>query len=399
MYADNFTIYGKCLGLSGDSGVCTLDCVISMASNTRFSNIDLMESIAMFFVIVYHTITDVPYDIMEDGATIVCVNYCIRSLLSVCVPLFYFCNGFLLFNRSFVLQRHLYKTAHLLLLSLFWGLISAYWSQYIIHYVEPVGLKEFVALSFLTRPGWNNHLWFLHTLIIIYIFFPFLKIVFDRSQAVFKFGLIMTCVVILGNNLVGEIATIISHKSYEYFNFLGPYNPINMASRHALMYFMLGGYIGLKHKSISSFIKAHHRIIFPFSVLLILIMCVMLGGYGIALSNILGRTWDNVFEGYGTVFTAVNVLCFYVLTTCYSFSHMEGLIHRIVYLISLNTLGIYFLHDFFVKAYYIYIYPILSQNNLINNHFEKLLLCTIIILLSLLVSLTMKKIPGVKQLI
>ena len=84
-------------------------------------------------------------------------------------------------------------------------------------------------------------------------------------------------------------------------------------------------------------------------------MCVMLGGYGIVLSNIVGKTWDNVFEGYGTVFTAVNVLCFYVLTTCYTFSHMDGLIHRIVYLISLNTLGIYFLHDFFVKAYYIYI--------------------------------------------
>lgn len=73
----------------------------------RFHNIDLIEALAMLFVVIYHTQV---YDsnIMPEGgeaSSSVYVNYMLRGILSTCVPLFFFANGFLLFNRPLDLKK------------------------------------------------------------------------------------------------------------------------------------------------------------------------------------------------------------------------------------------------------------------------------------------------------
>lgn len=74
----------------------------------RWSYIDILECIGIIFVIMYHTST-YNYDCLETNNALYVVRYLSRSLLSTCVPLFFFANGYLLFNRKFDLRKHIYK--------------------------------------------------------------------------------------------------------------------------------------------------------------------------------------------------------------------------------------------------------------------------------------------------
>ncbi len=74
----------------------------------RYDSIDLIECIAMLFVVMYHS-TTVPYDFNQSAYE--CVNYFIRAILSTCVPLFFFANGYLLINKKFDLKKHLKKNS------------------------------------------------------------------------------------------------------------------------------------------------------------------------------------------------------------------------------------------------------------------------------------------------
>lgn len=367
---------------------------------SRKSNIDFLETIAMFFVVIYHTVSDIDFDVMSNDTISVRFHYCVRSILSVSVPLFFVCNGYLLFHRNFNLQRHIHKILRIISIALFWSAASAAFSSYVIHYVEPVNnWKLFLSQIWFTQPSYNNHIWFLHTLIIIYIFFPFLKLAFDKAKPIFHFGFIIVMILVFGNTTLGEIASLATGKNFEYFNFIGPMNPITMSCPFSLGYFLLGSVLGSYNDKIIQFLNKHSFYILPSIIVLICIMCFLLGLYGISFSHVLGRTWDNMFYGYGTLFTLVNVCLIYVLSLLYSYKPSDGIIHRLVYLVSVNSLGIYLLQDFAIKAYAVYVYPKLSAIGLIDNYLEKLLLCAALTFICLVISILLSRIPGFRRLI
>lgn len=93
-----------------------------MAESNRWSYIDLLECIAIYFVLVYHT-TLYSFDFLNEGTLFNYFAYFFRTILSTCVPIFFFANGYLLFNRPFVLKKHIYKTLKLVLLVFIWAAI------------------------------------------------------------------------------------------------------------------------------------------------------------------------------------------------------------------------------------------------------------------------------------
>lgn len=80
----------------------------SSISTDRWNYIDLMEFIGIFFVLIYHS-TTYSCSWIEDGTALSFLRYYLRTILSTCVPLFFFVNGYLLFNRSFNLKKHIIK--------------------------------------------------------------------------------------------------------------------------------------------------------------------------------------------------------------------------------------------------------------------------------------------------
>lgn len=369
----------------------------SIKNTKRIDNIDLLESIAMFFVIVYHTHSDIPHNVLAEHSVVDNINYCVRSILSTCVPLFFFCNGFLLFNRPFSLKKHLTKTFKMFVLSLVWGFLSASFSLFVIHRGEVVNFKEFVSILLHLKIGWNNHIWYLQALIVLYLLFPFLKNSFDYARYVFKYAVIMAFVIILGCNLFSEIGTIFLGKHIENINFLGPYNPIRFGHGHSLMYFLIGGTVGCYHEKLLSLLSKRMNLLLPCSLLAIICASILLGLYGIYVSKLDGIVWDNVWFGYGTIFTLLSVLFFYIASL--SYHSKQNWFNFIVRIVSCNTLGIYFLQDFYTKMFGKFCRPYLSTLGLIDDYVEKIMCCLIIMLLCLLTTLAIKRIPIVKKLL
>lgn len=66
----------------------------------RYHAIDIIKVLGLLFVILYHSAT-YQYDWLEDGQALFYFRYYFRTILSTCVPLFFFANGYLLLNKSF----------------------------------------------------------------------------------------------------------------------------------------------------------------------------------------------------------------------------------------------------------------------------------------------------------
>ena len=351
----------------------------------------------MFFVIVYHTASDIPHNVLTELSFVDDANYCIRSILSTCVPLFFFCNGFLLFNRLFNLKKHLIKTFKLFVLAFIWGFLSALFAQFVIHKGEHVDLKEFILILVSLKIGWNNHIWYLQTLIVLYLLFPFLKNSFDYSRSIFKYAVVMVFVIVMGCNFLSEIVTILLGRHIENYNFLGAYNPIRFEQSHSLMYFLIGGAAGSYHNKLLGLLNKRMSYLLPCSLFAIICSSILLGLYGIYVSKLDDSVWDNVWNGYGTIFTLSNVLLFYVASLPYYFK--GNIINIFIRIVSCNTLGIYFLQDFYTKVFNKFCKPYLATYGLIDDYIEKIICCLIIMLLCLLTTLTIKRIPIIKKLL
>ena len=369
----------------------------NIKSTKRIDNIDLLEAIAMFFVIVYHTPSDIPHNVLAEHSVVANIDYCVRSILSTCVPLFFFCNGFLLFNRPFSLKKHLTKTFKLFVLALVWGSLSALFAQFVIHKGEIVDFKEFVSILVYTKVGWNNHIWYLQALIVLYLLFPFLKISFDYARTVFKYAMIMAFVIIMGCNFFSEIGTMLLGKHIENFNFFGPYNPIRIEHSHSLLYFLIGGTVGCYHEKLLSLLSKRMNLLLLCSLFSIICSSILLGMYGIYVSKLDGIVWDNVWCGYGTIFTFSSVLSFYVASL--SYHSKQNRVNNFVRIVSCNTLGIYFLQFFYTEMFGKFCKPYLSTLDLVDDYVEKIMYCLIIMLLCLLTALTIKRIPIVRKLL
>ena len=64
-----------------------------------YDGLDLMKAMAIYFVLIYHfPIMEV--DFIGTGKTGAYSNFFIFSIFSTCVPIFFFINGALLFNKS-----------------------------------------------------------------------------------------------------------------------------------------------------------------------------------------------------------------------------------------------------------------------------------------------------------
>lgn len=90
---------------------------------TRLYYIDLLESIAIFLVLAYHG-TNYEYGFLEDSKNVLFyLRDYFRTMLSCCVPLFFFANGYLLLNRAFNLKKHIIKIIKLTVLTGLWDVV------------------------------------------------------------------------------------------------------------------------------------------------------------------------------------------------------------------------------------------------------------------------------------
>ena len=295
-------------------------------SNKRLYYIDLLKTIAMLFVLSYHS-TFYNYDIVNSGSILYYLRYFASTIFATCVPLFFFVNGYLLFSKELDLKKHIKKSIRFTILTCIWLALT-------LVILMPIKGEWLTSREFLRgildfKYGWNNHLWFMEVLVFLYILFPLLKLLHDKKKIVFHVFVIIYYAFISLLVLLNIIATFTHHfrsltlPTYAYYGTLSG------------VYFWIGGLVYDHRKKLIS-ISADSRN--KCAVSSILVSCCLLGILGVAYSKAKGELWDVVFNGYNTIMTLVSVLAILALALNYQRDN------KIIHSISVNTLGIYFIH-------------------------------------------------------
>ena len=363
-----------------------------MTQRKRLDYIDLLEFIAIFIVLINHD-TTYQYDFSASPAAITYFNYFFRSLHAAAVPLFFFANGYLLFNREFDLKKHVLRTIRLVVLTVIWGLINVLLLMLIDQHF--LSLKEILVTVWTWKQGWINHFWFMGVLICFYLLFPVLKSAFDFNKSAFRFFVIVCALMTFGNKLICAFGTIAAHALIGYpeqildnvFNMFNPFRGVYIW--FAFVYFCAGG---LAHGFVPTIEK--HRKQFNLSAI-VLIPASMLGltGWGIYLTRLNGVLWGIVWGGQDSVFALIIVVAVFVL--CLNYKPKDSRLKTLIYLVSSNTLGIYFLHELFIHMTLRHIRNVVWMQNI----FGSIITAAGIMILSLLAALVIKKIPVVKKLL
>jgi surface polysaccharide O-acyltransferase-like enzyme len=356
----------------------------------KFDFIDLLKAIASYFVIIYH-FNYIDIDFLKKAGAFQYFNYYITTILPICVPIFFLVNGALLLNkRELNIKRHILKIVDFVVLVIVWAVITYVIMSFLYH--ERIVLADIIKSIYILKQGWTNHLWFLEALVVLYIFYPLLYTAFNQNRIHFYFFFVCAAILTLGNTLIVDVATIISYVSNQFTckdlnkNFFSAFNTFQVLYGYSIVYFMLGGLM-IYYKE--HFNSTRLRIIAAFTIPLAMGLQFL---FGVITSKRQNEIWDCVWHGHDTLFTLLMVVSLFILLLRYKHQGLPG---KIIAVIGQNSLGIYFLHIIVAEL----TSPILFSNTSANDFFTNGLRALLILAMSLIITIGMKKIPILKYLV
>lgn len=365
-------------------------------NNNRYDHIDLLECAAMLFVIIYHG-TTAPFDFIEYRGVVPYINYLVRPILSICVPLFFMANGYLLFGKPLDLKKHILKIIKIIIITVIWRILTVAVLLLLMPDTGRYSVKEYFMEVLRADQGYISHLWFMGALVCIYIFFPLLKIVYDKNLKIFIYFICVCSIMTFGNKLINMLMTLISIifmgniGGAEDINYFNMFNPFAGTSGYTLVYFGIGGLLYHAQDKIKEEINRKHNCI---AIVSIIFSVLVLAGWGFFRSKVSGKIWDIVWNSYDTLFTLLIAMMTFFLSLNYRPS-VGSKTASFIQTISSNTLGIYFLHVIILYPTLVYIKRIpLFQNMGMNVIYAFGVMC-----ISILLALIIKKIPGIGKLL
>lgn len=361
-----------------------------MKLQSRITWIDILESLSIFFVIIYHGRIYQVDIISYSNSISAYFLYFFETILSISVPLFFLINGYLLFKKNFCLKKHLTKIIRLLILTLIWAGLTFWFISTMNH--ENITFYDLITAIVNWKFGYINHLWFLGALICIYIVFPLLKVTYDYNKKVFIYFTLICVIMTIGNIFINHCKTILNvfifnNDITEYgINYFNMFNPFRGVKGYTLAYFCLGGILNYSMNYIENFSLIKRNLV---SIVGIIFNCFCLFLLGIIYSKASNQMWDIVWNGFGSVFTLFNVIFIVVLSLNYK-NHFN-----IISKISINSLGIYLVHSIIIKLFS----SILLNSGLSCNFLISIFFSLFILVVSLITSILIKKIPIIRFLL
>jgi len=360
--------------------------VQNVIKNNRYEFIDLLKAIAIFSVVIYHFSNMTP-NLLKTQDVFTYFNYFLKAILSASVSIFFFVNGALILNKDLNLKKHAFKLITIIILTVVWGIITVLLLMPIKN--EYMSLFEFGKTLWTWKLGWINHLWFLQTLVIIYMFFPLIKTAYDNNINNLYFFLVIVFVLTFGNIFLSNcvnIGELVIHKNNlkGNFNFFNTFNAFKGIYGYSIVYFILGG-LFFKYKE-----KFYEKKWVKLAIATIVIAMLVMTAYGLLISKGNGEIYDTVWNGLDTIPTLFMVIAIFILSLRYK---GKAKISKLIRVVGKNSLGIYFVHIMYGSLFLEYFKKTPFSQSLITN----LLFGITITLISLLTVLAIKKIPVVKN--
>lgn len=355
----------------------------------RFIYLDFIKVLAIYFVCFYHY-NNFQTNFLSNPSASTYLTYFIKSIASSGVPLFFMVNGALMLTRKYDLKKHVKKIINIIALTVMWGIIT-------LIILAPIQgntytKSEFINALWCWQGGTINHLWFLQALVCVYLLYPLIKEIYDKEdKSVLKYFLVTVFIFTFGNVILNMMVNTLnaffktSYIGHDRINLFNNFNVFRGFYGYTIVYFILGGLILEK-------LKENIDISFKKMVLLFIIGMFSLFLYGIIMSKLTSQIYDTIWNGYDTVMTLL--ICISIFCISFLIKDKIDRFSSVVVLIGENTLGIYFIHRIIgaiIKPYYLSLS--FSTNIIIN-----LLFGLVVMMLSLMVTLILKKVPIINRL-
>lgn len=374
-----------------------LDAAKPHTSRSRIVWIDLLETIAIFAVVAYHSTAHIAnHDYPQIPSSGFYLYYFFRSIFAICVPLFFFANGFLLFRKTFSLEKHFAKIIKFIRIAIIWYILTL--AFLLLFHHNEINLNDPLAALATVKSG-VNHLWYLGALVCLYIFFPLLKIAYDHHRKVFLYFTLVCLFFTFGNSLLNHGLTFLMQllgqgTTYTETNFFSIFNPLRGIYGFSLAYFCLGGVAAIYLSRLSRIPVQRRNLL---AIITLAISWVGLFGLGVLYSRSSGKIWDNVWFGYDSIFTLGAVLATFLL--CQNWTSQN----QSISLISRNTLGIYLIHTLLLAFFSFFFQPLIAQFTTEYSSLlfilQNILYTLTIFIISLLCSIILSKTPLLNRLL
>lgn len=351
----------------------------------RYANIDLLKTVAILMVIALHSQL-FKLDFIQYNNISSYIQYFLRIICEG-VAIFILVNGFLLINKKeFDLKRHLLKILKIFILLILWSIILTTVIKLI--YQEPLKISEIIKNIFVIdiNNKYTGVLWFLQSLIALYLIYPVLKILHDKDKNVYDYLFIVVLIFTMGTNLLSIISELINTKiKCNAINLVISYmsNFQVLYNRNFLIFFMFGGYL-FENKEKFEERKTRRK-----WIVIGLVSWIIAFAFAVIISKSQNKTYMQNFN-YGSIFMPFILIGIFAAT--YNYKSKEKWYNKIIETISKNSLGIYLIHIIIVRII----------SSLYTGQLSlPLRICKVIIvfIVSLMITLLIKKIPKVKKLV
>lgn len=283
----------------------------------REYSFDILRVIAMIMVIVIHVSNVYTRSFNFIDSTSYLIALIFNTISRVSVPIFFMISGALLLDRKFEFKKYKKRVLKILLLIVVWDILYLIW-EYLF-----LGTKYDNLLHLFIEP-YRAHLWFLYTLIIIYLLQPLFKLILDKLNNTLKIVLFILWLFLstlsMYNSTVSNIFTIFS----------------------SIGFFILGKYL-------YDYVKKDNKESKKYVVIMILLM-ILAYAESIYLNYTASNKFDmfyNLFFAYRTPF--IIIATFIIFKLAYLYGH-DREHNKLIILGSNLSLGVYLIHGMFLDV-------------------------------------------------
>lgn len=337
----------------------------------RKYGLDICRIFACMMVVMIHTVM-LFWEFDPNSPTWAVYNL-IAVAIRCSVPLFFMISGALLLDRDdFDFGKHLHRMLHLLELYLAWAIICGGIDSFFLH----VWFKAF-ELDKLLLMGYY-HLWYLPATLVCYAFIPFIRCAVkgDKFEPRFALAVILYVVVVWNISLLSSM-----FKDAEWLSLLS--GRFALGFTRYLVYTLLGWFL-YEYRLIGKKLA----LLGVLAASIVLLYAWINRQYSIGVGEPSTLYYDYMSP-------AMILLSAFVFSLCLQVEKLPRKLCPLVEELSACTLGIYLVHPLFISA--------LKSLHLDFTQFNTFLFfpaCYIsFVLLSLLTSFVLRRIPIVKKLV
>ena len=166
---------------------------------SRNFTLDVIRTIAIFFVISVHFFLKTGYYKMEMDSVVIYISTIFRTVFMICVPLFIILSGYLLNNRKFSIKHYLGIRKVIIIYILC--------AIFLFAFDCIMGNEQFSIPGFLTNvTHFKWYSWYIKKYIILYMFIPVINYIFRKLESR-KIRFSLLCVLFI----IVSLSTIFSY--------------------------------------------------------------------------------------------------------------------------------------------------------------------------------------------